>query len=132
MKRILYDMGLLTHVRWLLQRAFNFEPPFGPGSQLKRVPPPKNFKKISVSLNHNYAKSSVFSPCCCFFFLSGKSGIADPPPPFIEPFPLFNDYFYHFLLIFALRTDFPTPSLPNRQCQHIIGYPLPPSAASAF
>ena len=31
-------MGLLTLVRWLLQRAFKFEPPFGPGSKLKRVP----------------------------------------------------------------------------------------------
>ena len=29
-KRILYDMGLLALVRWLLQRAFKFEPPFGP------------------------------------------------------------------------------------------------------
>ena len=42
MKPILYDMGLLTLVRWLLQRAFKFEPPFGSGSELKRVPPPKN------------------------------------------------------------------------------------------
>ena len=34
-KRILYAMGLLTFVRWLLQRAFKFEPPFRPGSELK-------------------------------------------------------------------------------------------------
>ena len=46
MKQILYDMGLLTLVRWLLQRAFKFEPPFGPRSKLKRVPPhPKIEKK---------------------------------------------------------------------------------------
>ena len=38
MKRILYDMGLLTLVRWLLQRAFKFDPAFGLGSELKRVP----------------------------------------------------------------------------------------------
>ena len=42
MKQILYDMGLLAHVKCLLQKAFKFEPPFGPGSELKRVPPPKN------------------------------------------------------------------------------------------
>ena len=42
MKRILYAMGLLTLVRWLLQRAFKFEPPFGPGPELRRVPPPRN------------------------------------------------------------------------------------------
>ena len=42
MKRILYDMGLLALVRCLLQRAFKFEPPFGPGSELKRARPPKN------------------------------------------------------------------------------------------
>ena len=30
MKRILYDMGLLTLVRWPLQRALKFVPPFGP------------------------------------------------------------------------------------------------------
>ena len=40
MKQILYDMGLLAHVRCLLDKAFKFEPPFGPGSELKRVPPP--------------------------------------------------------------------------------------------
>ena len=39
LKRILYDMGLLTLVRWLLQRAFKFELLFGLGSELKRVPP---------------------------------------------------------------------------------------------
>ena len=50
MKRILYDMGLLALVRWLLQSAFKFEPPFGPGSELKRVPPTQKLKKkISVS-----------------------------------------------------------------------------------
>ena len=27
MKQILYDMCLLTLVRWLFQRAFKFEPP---------------------------------------------------------------------------------------------------------
>ena len=37
LKRILYDMDLLTLVRWLLQRAFKFEPPFGSGFELKRV-----------------------------------------------------------------------------------------------
>ena len=37
MNRNLYDMGPLTLVRWVLQRAFNFEPPFRPGSKLKRV-----------------------------------------------------------------------------------------------
>ena len=41
-KQILYDMGPLTFVRWLLQRGVKFEPPFGPASKLKRVPPPKN------------------------------------------------------------------------------------------
>ena len=49
MKRILYDMGPLTLVRWLLQRALKFGPPFGPRSKLKRVPPPKNFKNNIVS-----------------------------------------------------------------------------------
>ena len=49
MKRILYDMDLLALVRWLLQSAFKFEPPFGPGSELKRVPPTQKLKKISVS-----------------------------------------------------------------------------------
>ena len=48
MKRILYDMGLLALVRWLLQRAFKFEQPFGPGSELKRVPPTQKLNKISV------------------------------------------------------------------------------------
>ena len=33
MKQILYDMGPLTLVRWLLQRALKFEPPFGPRSR---------------------------------------------------------------------------------------------------
>ena len=41
MKRILYDMCPLTLVRWLLQRACKFKPPFGKGSKLKKVPPPK-------------------------------------------------------------------------------------------
>ena len=36
MNRILYDKGPLTLLRWLLQRAFKFEPPFGPGSELKK------------------------------------------------------------------------------------------------
>ena len=35
MKQILYDMGLLTHVRWFLQRAFKFEPPYRPASEVK-------------------------------------------------------------------------------------------------
>ena len=48
MKRIMYEIGLLTLVRWLLQRAFKFEPPFGPGFELKRVPHPK-IEKIIVS-----------------------------------------------------------------------------------
>ena len=51
MKRNLYDMGHLTLVRWLLQRAFKFEPPFRPGSKLKRVPPtphPKIKKSMRV------------------------------------------------------------------------------------
>ena len=38
MKQILYDMGFLTLVRWLLSRAFKFEPPFRPGYELKRGP----------------------------------------------------------------------------------------------
>ena len=42
MKRILYKMGILTLVRWLLQRVFKIEQPFGTGTELKRVPPPKN------------------------------------------------------------------------------------------
>ena len=49
MKRILYNMGLMTLVRWLLQRAFKFEPPLGPRFELKRVPPNQKLKKISVS-----------------------------------------------------------------------------------
>ena len=49
MKQILYDMGLLALVRWLLQRAFKFESPFGAGSELKRVPPTQKLKTISVS-----------------------------------------------------------------------------------
>ena len=39
MKQILYDMGPLTLVRWLLQRALKFEPPFEPRSKLKRGAP---------------------------------------------------------------------------------------------
>ena len=42
-KRILYDMGPLTLVRWLLQRDLKFEPPSGSRSKLKRVPPPMFF-----------------------------------------------------------------------------------------
>ena len=38
-------MGLLTLVRWLLERAFKFERPIGPGSKQKRVPHPKMGKK---------------------------------------------------------------------------------------
>ena len=48
MNQILYDMGLLALVRCLLQRTFKFEPPFGLGSELKRVPPTQRLKKISV------------------------------------------------------------------------------------
>ena len=48
MNRILYDMGLLALVRCLLQRTFKFEPPFGLGSELKRVHPTQTLKKISV------------------------------------------------------------------------------------
>ena len=60
MKQILYDMGLLELVSCLLQRAFKFEPTFGPGSELKRVPQPK-IEKNSVSYSDYYAKSSVLS-----------------------------------------------------------------------
>ena len=42
----IYDMRPLTLVRWLLQRAFKFEQPFGSGSELKRVPPTQKLKKI--------------------------------------------------------------------------------------
>ena len=45
MKQILYDMGLLTHVRWLLKRGLKFEPPFGQGSELKGVPPHRKILK---------------------------------------------------------------------------------------
>ncbi len=43
-------LSLLTLARWLLWRAFKFEPPFGPGSEMKRVNPTQKLKKkISVS-----------------------------------------------------------------------------------
>ena len=44
-ERIFHDMGPLTLVRMLFQRAFKFEPPLGPVSELKRVPHPKIEKK---------------------------------------------------------------------------------------
>ena len=37
MKQILYDMGPLSLVRWLLQRALKFGPTFGSRSKLKRA-----------------------------------------------------------------------------------------------
>ena len=67
MKLILYDMGLLTLVRWLLQRAFRFEPPFGPGSELKNVPPTQKLKKKKVYLKGMIRKNPVHKPT--FFFL---------------------------------------------------------------
>ena len=82
MKQILYDMGLLTLVRWLLQRAFKFEPLFRPGSELKRVPTIQKLKKINVSLNEYYAKSIVLSPC--FFFLVENWPLLPPPSPLME------------------------------------------------
>ena len=39
MKLILYDKGPMTIAIWLLLRAFKFEPPFEPGSELNRAPP---------------------------------------------------------------------------------------------
>ena len=45
MKWILYNMGPLTLVRLILQRAFEFEPPFEPGSKLNRVLYSKFVKK---------------------------------------------------------------------------------------
>ena len=43
MKQILYDMGPLTLVRWLLQKALKFEPTFGPRSKLKKKKKIKTF-----------------------------------------------------------------------------------------
>ena len=49
MKRILYDMGPLTFVRWPLWRDLKvLKHPFGPGFKLRRVPPPKNKKKQKI------------------------------------------------------------------------------------
>ena len=45
MNRILYDMGPPTLVRWPLYRALGFDTPFGPGSKLRSVSPPKDWKK---------------------------------------------------------------------------------------
>ena len=67
MKQILYDMGLLALVRWLFQRAFKFEPPFRPGSELKRAPPPKNWKTKCV-LKWLLCQIQCFKPMLLFFF----------------------------------------------------------------
>ena len=79
MKRILYDMGLLALVRWLLQSAFKFEPPFGPGSELKRVLPTQKLKKNKCVLKRFLGKIQCFKPMLFIFFLSGKSAFADFP-----------------------------------------------------
>ena len=48
MKRILYDMGLVTLVRRLFQTLFKFQQPFRPGSKLKRIPLPKIEKIVCL------------------------------------------------------------------------------------
>ena len=60
MKQILCDMGLQILVRWLLQKAFKFEPPFRPGSELKRVPPPKKIEEKKVCLKVIIMQNPVF------------------------------------------------------------------------
>ena len=75
MKRILYDMGPLTLVRWLLQRALKFEPPFGPRSKLKRVPPTKKMGKNKCALKWLLCKIQCFKPI--FFFLIGTLAVVE-------------------------------------------------------
>ena len=90
MKRNLYDIGVLTPVRWLLQRAFKFEPPFGPGSELKRAPPPKNWTKNKCVLKWLLCKIQSFRPILFSLGLGQTKALAqsrtlnlvwDPPPP---------------------------------------------------
>ena len=96
MKRILYDMGVLTLVRWLLQRIFKFEPPFGPGSKLKRVPPHQKIEKNNCVLKELLCKFQCLKPMfsLLFLFLSEKLAVVDTPYHlsgkfhyFFEPFP---------------------------------------------
>ena len=73
MKGILYDMGPLTLVRWLLQRALKFGPPFGPRSKLRRVPPHPEIEKNKCVLNWLLGKIQCFKPLVEFstiFFLN--------------------------------------------------------------
>ena len=60
-KRVLYDMGPLTIVRWPLQRALKLEPPLGQGSLLKRVTPPKEQNKTVFLQEVNYFKHYDFA-----------------------------------------------------------------------
>ena len=95
MKRILYNMGSLTLARWLLQRGLKFEPPFGPRSKLKRVPPTQNF----------LGKIQCFKPMLFIFFLSGKSPLVeDSTIFFFWTLPLFDTclYIVHNLAVLKL------------------------------
>ena len=82
MKRILYDMGPLTLVRWLLQRALKFGPPFGPRSKMKRVPPPsKNWKKNKCVLDWLLGKIQCFKTMLLFVFFLVENSPSQTPPP---------------------------------------------------
>ena len=67
MKRILYDMGLLTLDRWLLQMLLSLSHPSDQDMSLK-------IEKNKRVLSDYYAKSIVL--CACFFGSSvGKSAV---------------------------------------------------------
>ena len=59
MKRILSDMGLLGQM--VSQRAFKFEPPFGPQSELERVPPPTLLFFLSGKSTEFYLEQFIAS-----------------------------------------------------------------------
>ena len=76
MKRILYDMGLLTLDRWLLRMLLSLSHPSDQDMSLK-------IEKNKRVLSDYYAKSIVLCPCFFWFFflISGKSAVATPTPP---------------------------------------------------
>ena len=78
MKQILYDMGLLILVRWLLQRVLSLSHPSDQDLSWKGSPHPKIEKNRCV-LKWLLCKIQCFKPI--FFCLSGKSVVTDPPPP---------------------------------------------------
>ena len=97
MKRILYDMGLLALVRCLLQRAFKFEPPFGPESELKRVPPPKSLNHQDFCKAPGLKNAEVYIPQIC-----GEGG-GGKKPVLLEVAGEENLYLWTFCHIFTQK-----------------------------